>query len=457
MTESRMGLWIDARRAVREGAEGIARRQRARLADHVGYARAYSPYFREAYRDLPERVEDPTLLPVTSKKALMDRFDDWVTDRAVTLEKVQAFVDDPEMIGRRFLGRYLVGTTSGASGYRGLFIQDDREGAVQTVLSTRDFLPWLGFGDVLRLLTRGMRTAQLVATGGHYIGYAGYKRLTMDSRWRRKTLRSLSVHMPLPELVGILQEFRPAVIVGYASMIKVLADEQAAGRLHIDPVIVGPAGETITSGDVQRIASAFHTKVRASYAATECTYLSFSCQHGWYHVNSDWVIAEPVDAEYRATPPGEWSHTVLISDLANRVQPILRYDLGDRVMVKPDPCPCGSPLPTLRVEGRSGDTLIMLTARGERRVLTPLALATLFDRTPGIELFQIVQTKPDTLRVRLRPTGDADPELVWRTVHNELTRVLTDNDLGNVTIEHAEEPPQRAPGGKYRAVVPLPG
>ncbi|WP_067535111.1 CoF synthetase [Nocardia crassostreae] len=456
MTESQWKLRIDARRAIKEGAGGIFRRQRDRLGEQVAFARAHSPYYREAYRDVPGRVRDSAVLPVTDKKGLMARFDDWATDREVTLAAVQAFVDDPALVGQRFLGRYLVGTTSGASGNRGLFVQDDRELNVQTVIAGRGYAASLRPGDYFRILAKGVRVAQLVATGGHYIGNAGFVRVTADSWWRRKVIRSMSVHRPLPELVAALQEFDPAMMVGYASMIKVLADEQADGRLRIHPVLVAPAGETMTSGDLERMASAFHAKVHTVYAATECTYLTYGCSHGWYHVNSDWAIAEPVDADYRPTPPGEWSHTVLITDLANRVQPILRYDIQDRVLFNPDPCPCGSPLPALRVQGRSGDTLTVPTATGEQRTLTPLAVATLFDRTPGIELFQVVQTKPDTLRVRLRATGAVDSDHVWRMVRAELTHLLVDDDLANVTVERAEEPPERAPGGKYRTVIPLP-
>jgi phenylacetate-CoA ligase len=101
------GRWLarDARRAAREGSAGIARRQRERLAELVGYARERSPFYRELYDGLPERVEDPGLLPATDKKALMARFDDWVTDRGVTRAEVEAFVADPGLVGHRFRGR----------------------------------------------------------------------------------------------------------------------------------------------------------------------------------------------------------------------------------------------------------------------------------------------------------------------------------------------------------------
>ena len=43
------------------------------LAEMVAQARTHSAFYRELYRYLPERVEDPALLPVTTKKELMAR------------------------------------------------------------------------------------------------------------------------------------------------------------------------------------------------------------------------------------------------------------------------------------------------------------------------------------------------------------------------------------------------
>ncbi|MFJ4879452.1 phenylacetate--CoA ligase family protein [Streptomyces sp. NPDC088745] len=451
--------WLsqDIRRARRQGTEGLARRQRARLADAVARARAGSPYYRDLYRGLPRRVDNPALLPVTDKRRLMERFDDWSTDREITYDNIRAFVDDPEQIGQPFLGRYMVATTSGTSGRRGLFVLDDRYLNVGAALMSQALTTWLGPSGILRAAARGGRFAQLVAVGGHYVGFAGNRRAAREGGWRNKILRVFSVHTPLPELVAQLNAYRPAVIIGYTSTIMLLTAEREAGRLTIDPVLLQPAGETMTTADVNRTAAAFggRTAVRTAYGATECTYLSYSCAQGWYHVNSDWAVVEPVEADYRPTPPGQYSHTVLVTNLANRVQPFLRYDLGDSVLLKPTPCRCGSPLPAIRVQGRAGDILTFPGASGEEVRLSPLALSTLFDRTPGVELFQIVQTAPSVLRVRLRLTGGALPDEVWGSVETELKVLSADNNLGELTIVRAPEPPQQSPGGKYRTVIPL--
>ncbi|MEV4927551.1 phenylacetate--CoA ligase family protein [Streptomyces roseoverticillatus] len=457
MSESKAWLGRDIRRARKQGTAAIMQRQRDRLAGMVAHARAASPFYRELYRGLPERVEDPALLPVTDKRTLMAHFDDWVTDRDVTHEKVRAFADDPGLIGQRFAGKYLVATTSGTSGRRGLFVLDDRYMDVGSAVISRALASWLGPAGIVRAAVRGGRFAHLVATGGHYASFAGYSRVIREGGRRGKLLRAFSVHTPMPQLVAQLNAYRPAVIIGYTSTIMLLTAEQEAGRLHIRPLLVLPAGETMTTHDTDRIARAFRTTARTAYAATECTYLSHSCAEGWYHVNSDWAVLEPVDADHRPTPPGEFSHTVLISNLANRVQPFLRYDLGDSVLLRPDPCPCGSPLAAIRVRGRAGDVLTFPTGSGSggHVSLSPLAFGTLFDRTPGIELFQIEQTAPSALRVRMLPAAGADPDRVWRTVLQELTRLLAGNGLGHVTVQRAEEPPRQTPGGKYRTVIPL--
>lgn len=452
MSEGVPRLIHDARRARRQGPTALAQRQRGRLAEMAAFARANSPYYRELYRDLPEEVKDPALLPVTSKQELMGRFDDWLTDREVTIGKARAFVDDPDLVGERFLGKYTLLTTSGTTGTRGIFVLDDRSMAVTNALAARMLSAWLGIGDVTRLVAGSGRMAMVNAMGGHFASAVAASRLR---RRRAKQVQIFPVDMPLPEMVAALNRFRPVIVASYASMGALLASEQEVGRLRIRPVLVVLSAEGLPAREYDRIARAFNAKVRDSYAATECPFISYRCEHGWLHVNNDWVVLEPVDADHRPTPPGQQSHTVLVSNLANRAQPILRYDLGDSILERPDPCPCGDPLPAIQVQGRAADVLTFPSGRSEPVTIAPLAFGTLIDRTPGIELFQVVQTTPTTLRVRLRPAAGTAPESAWQVVQSEVAQLLAGRGLDHVAVERAEEPPQQSPGGKYRTIFPL--
>ncbi|MGQ1839903.1 phenylacetate--CoA ligase family protein [Kocuria turfanensis] len=454
---SAVRVWWDARRTRRRGPEAVRRRQQERLAELVVFARTNSPYYRRLYHGLPERIEDVTALPVTDKRALMASFDDVVTDPAVTRAAVEEFVADPARIGEPFAGKYLVATTAGTTGVRGVFVLDDRYRAVTSGLMARLSADWLSPREVVRLVVRGGRFAAVVATGGHFLAVATSTREQRERPRRHRRLRILSIHRPLPELVAELNAFDPLLLGAYASVLRLLASEQQAGRLHLRPVLALSTAEGLPPEERIRLERAFAAPVREVYGCTESGYAASSCTEGWLHLIGDWVILEPVDAEHRPVPPGTISHTVLMTNLANRVLPIIRYDVGDRVLVKPDPCACGNPAPALRVQGRASDVLTFPAADGRGRVtVPPLALGTVVDRVPGVELFQIVQTDPTGLRVRLHPAAEADPEQVWTDVLSGIAGLLDDLGLAHVTVQRAAEAPQQSPGGKYRTVVPLP-
>lgn len=450
-------VWWDAFRAHRRGPEAIRARQRERLAELVAFAREHSVYYRDLYQGMPERVEDVAALPVTDKPRLMAHFDEVVTDPAVTRAAVEEFVADPARIGERFAGKYLVATTAGTTGTRGMFLLDDRYWAVLSGLMARVSANWLQARQVVRLIAHGGGFAGVVATGGHFLSVAASTREKREKPRRHRRLRILSVHRPLPELVAELNAFRPLLLGAYASVLRLLATEQETGRLRVRPVLVLSTAEGLPPDERVRIERAFGARVREVYGCTEAGYAASSCNEGWLHLLEDWVIVEPVDADHCPVPPGTTSHTVLMTNLANRVQPILRYDVGDRVLMKPEPCPCGNPAPALRVQGRSSDVLTFPSADGEGRVaVPPLALGSVIDRTPGVQLFQIIQSAPTRLSVRLYPEPGADPDRVWAAVRAEITDLLTGLGLAHVTIEQDPEPPQQTAGGKYRTVIPLP-
>ena len=100
---------------------------------------------------------------------------------------------------------------------------------------------------------------------------------------------------------GPRPQVQPVVLGGYPSALEALASEQCAGLLHISPVLVNAAGETLTPAARQRIASAFGCRVGNYYGTSEAVGLTFECPSQRLHVNSDWYIVEPVD-EYDRLP-----------------------------------------------------------------------------------------------------------------------------------------------------------
>jgi phenylacetate-coenzyme A ligase PaaK-like adenylate-forming protein len=444
-------IWL----AAAAGREEIAARSARRLAEIVRLARERSPFYAEHYRSLPRAGFQPGDLPPVTRAALMERFDEWVTDSDVTLDTAGDFVSDPARAGRPYLGRYAVWTSSGTTGEPGLFVHDAQALAVYDALEMlRLGRGLLAPGFLGSLLFAGARYAMIAATGGHFAGVASVERMRLAAPALADRLRVFSLLDPLPRLLEALNAYQPSYIATYPSAANLLAAEQRAGRLRIGPAAIWLGGETLTAACRAAIGQGFQCRILEEYGASECMSIACECERGRLHLNADWIMIEAVDRNYRPVPPGEASHTALLTNLANRVQPVIRYDLGDSIVYDAEPCACGAPFPALRVEGRSDDVLTFATASGRRVELLPLALTTIVEEHAGAYRFQLVQAAPDALHVRLETAPGESPEAAWRRVERALRGYLDAQGLAGVALRRDPAPLEPGPRtGKLRRVL----
>jgi phenylacetate-CoA ligase len=401
-----MNMAFDVALASRADAQALAQRQQRRLAALLQAAARRSPLYRALLqgRD-PARVALHEL-PVMHKRELMQQFDAWVGDPALRLDALRRFTADRGHIAEPFAGRYLVWESSGSSGEPGVFVQDAAAMAVYDALEgvRRTLLrppagaldPWLDG-----------RIAFVGAIEGHFASTVSLQRLRRLNPLLARRLCSVSCMQPWPSLRAELEALAPAAIATYPSAAVMLAEEHLAGRLALAPREVWTGGETLSPAMRRFVERAFGCKVVNSYGASEFLTLAAECRAGRLHLNSDWAILEPVDARGRPVPPGRASATTLLTNLANQVQPLIRYDIGDRVTLLPMTCGCGSHLPVIDVQGRSDDTL-HLAGSGRRPVtVLPLALATVLEDDAGLFDFQLVQQGPAELLLRTGLVGEA--------------------------------------------------
>ncbi|AXJ11846.1 CoF synthetase [Arthrobacter sp. PM3] len=453
----------DIWRAERAGQNAIERRQRERLAALVEYARSASPFYRRLYRDVPDpkAATEPggdllavlRELPPVGKRELMDNFDDWVTDPHITLAGLKTdLLSEPARAGTVYRGRYLVLTTSGSTGEPAVLVHDRNSWLVANLLARiRERRTLVSAAEIRAFLRRGLRGAALIADGDHFAGVVMTEMARRRSPSIARRLRVFSVLRPLPELVAELNEFQPTMLYGYPSAMLQLAAEQKAGRLRIRPVMAVASGEALAADDAAAIEAALGCRTTVRYLASEALALTSRCRLGQFHVNADWYIVEPVDEHYQPVPAGQLSHTVLVTNLANRVQPLIRYNLGDRVQMAAAPCACGSPFPALRVEGRSGDLLSFAAGGGAVTVL-PLALGTVIEETPGVRRFQAIRTGPRQLTVRLELWPESTTAAVRTAVAERLGAFFAARGADVVEVRFADEPPLPDRSGKFREV-----
>jgi phenylacetate-coenzyme A ligase PaaK-like adenylate-forming protein len=446
------GIAADVAIAANARSEDLAGRAERRLQALLEAAVQGSPRYRSLSRGQGSglRLGD---MPIVRKAELMHSFDSWCCDPALRLDALRRFVADPGNIGRPFLDRYVVWESSGSSGEPALFVQDPAAMAVYDALEALrrpDLRPLRRVVDPLGL---NERTVFVGATGGHFASTVSIERLRQLNPLLSRTLSSVSFLQPLERIVAQVEAHRPTVLATYPSAAVLLAGEFRAGRMRWAPKEVWTGGETLTPGMRHFVQETFGCPVVNSYGASEFLSLACECRKGSLHLNSDWAILEPVDGDGHAVPAGTAGETTLLTNLANHVQPLIRYDLGDRVTVRAAPCACGSPLPVIEVNGRCDDTLQFgaLTARRVR--ILPLALSTVLEERAGLFDFQLIQDGPHELSLSTPARGKAAIATLQRG-RSALSAFLLEQGAGAIRIRCASgRPPRLGRSGKLQRVI----
>jgi len=297
------------------------------------------------------------------------------------------------------------------------------------------------------------RIAFVGATTGHFASMVSMQRLRQLNPFMAQSLRCFSILQSPSALLDELNAFAPTVIATYPSVAALLADVAAQGALHFAPKEIWTGGETLSAAVRRHVEQGLGCMVRNSYGASEFMSIGWECQHGQMHANTDWLILEPIDAQGQPVPPGQVSHSILLTNLANFVQPLIRYDLGDQITVHPERCECGSSLPVIEVQGRRDDPLLMAGLDGHLVTLLPLALTTVLEDDAGVFDFQLRQQDDHTLVLRLDPHG-ADAAAAAARCRNALEKFAVTQGLTRLRVRtELGRPVTRGRSGKPQRVV----
>jgi phenylacetate-coenzyme A ligase PaaK-like adenylate-forming protein len=171
------------------------------------------------------------------------------------------------------------------------------------------------------------------------------------------------------------------------------------------------------------------------------------------HLNADWAIMEVVDENNQPVPDGEKGAKVLITNLANYVQPIIRYEIGDIVTMATEPCGCGSNLPLVAgIDGRDSEMFFIETDVG-LQPLPPAVFEVALGEVLDAREYQLVQEERNAFRVRVEPLPGRkmDHERASRIIKEQVKEYGLDSHI-QVEIEVVDklEPED---GDKFKRVV----
>lgn len=436
-----MGLldkMIKTRKGDSWSREKIEAVQKKRLASLVRTAKEKSPFYRDLYAGIRDDFALNDLPPV-SKPELMEHFDDVLTDRNITMARIDDFTQDLDNIGRMIDGKYLIFKTSGSTGNPAVVLYDKQNIDVSSAVAA--FRTFARKEDLRKFMKHGKKTAGVFADYGFYLacGMSRYLQLKMP---RQKTKITVDVNAPEADIIKQLNDFQPAMLSGYPSNLALLADFK---ELRIRPDVVITGGELLTDDIREKLERKFGCYVQTHYSCTEGGEIACECEERHLHINEDWVIVEPVDSDYNPVPYGKMSDKVLITNLSNYIQPFIRYELTDRVIVHNEKCKCGRNTMWLEIEGRTDD--ILEFENGIR--IAPMSLYKVLEEVKSIRRFQLIQRSP--YKVELRMISD-DPEKSFEQARHDLQEFFGSKGLSVEVVMSDLVPQADMISGKFKHI-----
>ena len=252
----------------------------------------------------------------------------------------------------------------------------------------------------------------------------------------------------LDAFVAAIRRRRPRMLFGYPSALSHIARHAEGRGQRMDDLGIRVAfvtSERLYDEQREVVARVFGCSVANGYGGRDAGFIAHECPQGGMHLTAEDLIVEIVDPDGAALPPGQ-AGEIVVTHLATRDFPFIRYRTGDVAVMSRERCACGRGLPKLEeIQGRSTDFVVA----ADGTVMHGLALIYILRDLAGVQAFKVVQHNLRHTSVKLVVDDGFDQESKRSIVIGFKRR------LGNaveVDVEIvAEIPPEKS--GKFRYIV----
>ena len=405
--------------------EQIARFQTERLRAFLADVAGHVPYYRKVFADaglVPSEVGGPAdlqRLPFLTKTLIRAHTEDLRADDAHGLARFN---------------------TGGSSGEPLIFFIGDERVSHDVAAKWRATRWWeVDIGD-----------REIVVWGSPIeLGAQDRVRQLRDALMRTELMPAFEMSEDkLDGFVARIRARRPAMLFGYPSAISHIARHAEKRGVRLDDLgvrVVFVTSERLYDHQRECIECLFGCPVANGYGGRDAGFIAHQCPSGSMHITAEDIVVEIVDAAGQVLPPGQ-SGEIVVTHLATRDFPFIRYRTGDIGVLDDAPCACGRGLPVLKeIQGRSTDFVIAM----DGTVMHGLSLIYVLRDIPTVRAFKIVQESLALTRVEVEP-GETFSERDAQAIRSGLQARL------GASVEIAVEPvaqiaPERS--GKFRYVI----
>lgn len=355
--------------------------------------------------------------PAIDKSVLMSQFEKIVTVPNLTQEEIRNF-DEQEITGKKlFREKYHIVHSSGSTGTPKYFVYDESAWNNMLLGIVRGALWNMTMSKIIKFLIHGPRIVYIAATDGRYGGSmavgdgvdgVGAKQIYLD------------INTPLDEWISTIKKFKPNMIIGYPSAVKILAELVEKGDLDLKVLRIVTCGEPLGASLRKYIEGVFRANVINFYGASESLSLGVESnpKEGML-LFDDMNIIEIQDG------------VMYLTCLYNFVQPLIRYRLSDQLTLKAPNAESRYPFTrAVGLLGRNEDTLWFQDGNGKQEFLHPLAVEGFC--IEGLRDYQFRQISPDTFEMLAELSDSTLQGNVQREVLRQMRDILRGKGLDYV-------------------------
>lgn len=390
--------------------------QNRKLRKLLRFAWEHSQYYRNAFENAGIGLEQLSTLPLYAfptidKKVLLEHFDELVTVPDLTQDEIRKFDTEGNREKKTFRGCHIV-HSSGSTGKPGYFVYDEKAWNQMLLGIIRGALWDMSMPQILELLAGKPRIVYIAATTGRYGGAmavgdgidgVGAKQMYLD------------INTPLEKWVEDIRTFKPNIIIGYPSAIKILGELVECGEVEMDVVRVISCGEPLGIGLRHFLETVFHADVVNFYGASEALAIGVETgkEDGMILFDDMNVVEVEGDAMY-------------LTSLYNFTQPLIRYRISDRLVLK-EPFQ-GSPFGRAEILlGRDEDMLWFEDGAGNKDFLHPLAVEGFCIK--GLRDYQFRRIDKAAFEILAEVPDEAMRENVRIEMQKQMEKILTEKKL----------------------------
>jgi putative adenylate-forming enzyme len=420
--------WMQQRFSSRQSLEIWQEKQVQKLLKQVLQG---SKFYRRHFGTL--QLHQWRQIDCVSKNELMKHFDDWNT-AGISLEQALQLATHAEA-SRDFspmIGDIAVGLSSGTSGNRGMFLVSQAERQAWAGALIAKILP-----DCWK---QSERIALFLRADNHL-----YQSLNQGGRLR---FRYFDLMDSIERHIASLSQYKPTVLVGPPSLLRLLATAQAENRLTIQPQQVISVAEVLEPLDANWIQHVFGQKIHQVYQCTE-GFLAATCRLGTLHLNEDILV---IEKEYIDSQAGKF--IPIITDFRRYTQPIIRYRLNDILTERKSSCPCGSIFTAIEgIEGRCDDLFYFKTIHSDKLVpiFPDFIRRAIILSSPYISEYLVKQVSTERLEIALRLISEQQ-HLIQNAVSSALLELFRQHNCHPPNIQFVPCPTQPDSMKKLRRI-----